>query len=238
MDIVTVKKLTKKYETFLLNDVSFSLKKGHIIGFIGRNGAGKTTTIKAMLNLISFTGEVNFFEKSFSKSEIEIKKEIGYSNGVIERYPRKKFKNIVNVTRRFYDSWDQNTYEKYLRIFELDENKTPKEMSQGMKVKANLLLSLSHKPKILILDEPTSGLDPFSRKEILNIFSKLKNDGLTIFFSTHIISDLEKSADDIVYISHGKIIEAIEIDTFKRKYSLKNESLEDIILRLEEVQHD
>ena len=238
MDIVTVKKLTKKYETFLLNDVSFSLKKGHIIGFIGRNGAGKTTTIKAMLNLISFTGEVNFFEKSFSKSEIEIKKEIGYSNGVIERYPRKKFKNIVNVTRRFYDSWDQNTYEKYLRIFELDENKTPKEMSQGMKVKANLLLSLSHKPKILILDEPTSGLDPFSRKEILNTFSKLKNDGLTIFFSTHIISDLEKSADDIVYISHGKIIEAIEIDTFKRKYSLKNESLEDIILRLEEVQHD
>lgn len=191
-----------------------------------------------MLNLISFTGEVNFFEKSFSKSEIEIKKEIGYSNGVIERYPRKKFKNIVNVTRRFYDSWDQNTYEKYLRIFELDENKTPKEMSQGMKVKANLLLSLSHKPKILILDEPTSGLDPFSRNEILNIFSKLKNDGLTIFFSTHIISDLEKSADDIVYISHGKIIEAIEIDTFKRKYSLKNESLEDIILRLEEVQHD
>lgn len=238
MDIVTVKKLTKKYETFLLNDVSFSLKEGHIIGFIGRNGAGKTTTIKAMLNLISFTGEVNFFEKSFSKNEIEIKKEIGYSNGVIERYPRKKFKNIVNVTRRFYDSWDQNTYEKYLKIFELDENKTPKEMSQGMKVKANLLLSLSHKPKILILDEPTSGLDPFSRNEILNIFLKLKNDGLTIFFSTHIISDLEKSADDIVYISHGKIIEAIEIDTFKRKYSLKNESLEDIILRLEEVQHD
>lgn len=125
-----------------------------------------------------------------------------------------------------------------MRIFELDENKTPKEMSQGMKVKANLLLSLSHKPKILILDEPTSGLDPFSRNEILNIFSKLKNDGLTIFFSTHIISDLEKSADDIVYISHGKIIEAIEIDTFKRKYSLRNESLEDIILRLEEVQHD
>lgn len=233
-----MKKITKKYETFLLNDVSFSLKEGHIIGFIGRNGAGKTTTIKAMLNLISFTGEVNFFEKSFSKNEIEIKKEIGYSNGVIERYPRKKFKNIVNVTRRFYDSWDQNTYEKYLKIFELDENKTPKEMSQGMKVKANLLLSLSHKPKILILDEPTSGLDPFSRNEILNIFLKLKNDGLTIFFSTHIISDLEKSADDIVYISHGKIIEAIEIDTFKRKYSLKNESLEDIILRLEEVQHD
>lgn len=233
-----MKKITKKYETFLLNDVSFSLKEGHIIGFIGRNGAGKTTTIKAMLNLISFTGEVNFFEKSFSKNEIEIKKEIGYSNGVIERYPRKKFKNIVNVTRRFYDSWDQNTYEKYLKIFELDENKTPKEMSQGMKVKANLLLSLSHKPKILILDEPTSGLDPFSRNEILNIFLKLKNDGLTIFFSTHIISDLEKSADDIVYISHGKIIEAIEIDTFKRKYSLKNECLEDIILRLEEVQHD
>ena len=110
---------------------------------------------------------------------------------------------------------------------------TPLALSDGMKVKFNLLLALSHRTEILILDEPTSGLDPFSRSELLEIFSELKNEGVAVFFSTHIISDLEKCADDIVYISGGKIAAAMPKEEFAAKYSREGESLEDTILRLE-----
>ena len=118
-------------------------------------------------------------------------------------------------------------------IFRLDENKTPLELSEGMKVKFNLLLALSHRAEILILDEPTSGLDPFSRDELLDIFMTLRDDGVAVFFSTHIISDLEKCADDIVYISDGKIKAAIAVKDFRTAYSQCDESLEKTILRLE-----
>jgi len=111
--------------------------------------------------------------------------------------------------------------------------KTPLELSDGMKVKVNLMLALSHKSEVLILDEPTSGLDPFSRNELLGIFAELRNEGVAVFFSTHIISDIEKCADDIVYISKGRIIAATSREDFIRQYSGPGESLEDTILRLE-----
>ena len=118
-------------------------------------------------------------------------------------------------------------------MFDLDESKTPRELSEGMKVKFNLLLALSHGAEILILDEPTSGLDPFSRDELLGVFEELKEQGVAIFFSTHITSDLEKCADDIVYISNGQIIEAMSKVDFKEQYSQEGESLENTILRME-----
>jgi ABC-2 type transport system ATP-binding protein len=127
---------------------------------------------------------------------------------------------------------------EYQKLFQLDFSKTPTELSEGMKVKFNLLLALSHHAKVLILDEPTSGLDPFSRDEILEVFMELKKRGVAILFSTHITSDLEKCADDIVYISKGKIISSSSKDDFIRKYRIGNESLETIILRLERENHD
>lgn len=239
MCVVKVTNLIKRYEKFILDDVSFELEKGHITGFIGRNGAGKTTTIKCMLNLIHFdSGEINFFNKNLLTNEIGIKKEIGYSSGNISWYPRKKIKDIVGVIKRFYPSWDDLKYQKYLEMFEIDENKTPIQLSEGMKVKCNLLLALSHNAKLLILDEPTSGLDPFSRDELLNLFIKLKNEGITIFFSTHIVSDLEKCADDILYISKGKIFDHKSKADFIKTYSRLNESLEETILRLERGKND
>ena len=111
--------------------------------------------------------------------------------------------------------------------------KTPLELSEGMKVKVNLMLALSHKSEVLILDEPTSGLDPFSRNELLEIFEGLKNSGVTVFFSTHIISDIEKCADDIVYISKGKIVAAMPKAGFMKEYSMDGETLEDTMLRME-----
>jgi len=234
MSLVMVRNLVKEYPSFRLNSVTFSLEGGRITGFIGRNGAGKTTTIKSMLNLVHpDEGEIFFFNMPLNEHEAEIKKRIGYSTGIVNWYPRKKIRDIVEVTKGFYDTWDDTAYHKYLRIFNLDESKTPLELSEGMKVKCNLLLALSHKAEILILDEPTSGLDSFSRDELLELFRELKKTGVAIFFSTHIISDIEKCADDIVYISGGNIAAAASIEDFTARFSMPGENLEETFLRLE-----
>ena len=234
MSIVEVRHLAKKYPSFELKDISFCIDKGKITGFIGRNGAGKTTTIKAMLNLIHPDGgTVTYFGKPLIGNETDIKKHIGYSTGTVNWYSRKKIRDIADIVRRFYATWDRESYQKYLDLFCLDERKTPLELSEGMKVKFNLLLALSHKAEVLILDEPTSGLDPFSRNELLDIFSELKKDGVAVFFSTHIISDIEKCADDIVYLSKGRIVSAMSKADFIEQFSAAGESLEETMLRLE-----
>lgn len=234
MSGVIIKDLVKEYPEFRLNNVSFEIEKGKITGFIGRNGAGKTTTIKSMLNLIHpDSGEIIFFGKPLAGNEAEIKRRIGYSTGTISWYPRKTIKDIVDVLKHFYDTWDEAAYRKYLQLFNLDENKTPKELSEGMKVKCNLLLALSHKAELLILDEPTSGLDSFSRDELLEIFYELKKENVAIFFSTHIISDIEKCADNIVYIQNGTITAAMPKAEFEEKYKEQGENLEAAVLRIE-----
>jgi len=239
MKALEINNITKEYKSFKLDNVSFDVEEGHIVGFIGRNGAGKTTTIKSILNIVKVTsGEVNFFGLSLKDHENEIKNQIGYSSGTTNFYPRKKLIDIINITKRFYSNWDDNLMNEYKDLFNLDLNKMPFELSEGMKVKFNLLLALSHHAKILILDEPTSGLDPFSRDEILEVFKELKQRGTAILFSTHITSDLEKCADDIVYISHGKIVSASSKADFIKKYQKYNETLEDTILRLERGQHE
>lgn len=234
MSIVQVRGLNKTYPSFKLKDVSFDIDEGRITGFIGRNGAGKTTTIKSMLNLVHpDSGEIVYFGKSLSENENEIKKLIGYSTGTVNWYPRKKLRDIVSVVKNCYDTWDEEAYRKYLALFSLDDNKAAVELSEGMKVKCNLLLALSHNAKVLILDEPTSGLDPFSRDELLELFTELKGHGVAVFFSTHIISDIEKCADDIVYISKGEIAAALPKDDFTGRFSQNGESIEDTILRME-----
>lgn len=234
MSLANVRGLRKEYPSFQLRDVSFSIEPGRITGFIGRNGAGKTTTIKSMLNLVHPSGgEIDFFGLPLAGHEAEIKQRLGYSTGTVSWYPRKKIRDVVGIVRSFYETWDDAAYSRYLRLFELDENKTPRELSEGMKVKLNLLLALSHRAEILILDEPTSGLDPFSRDELLGLFAALRKEGVAIFFSTHITSDLEKCADDIVYLSQGEIVSALPKDAFTAAHARPGESLEDTILRLE-----
>lgn len=239
MSIVEIRNLNKIYPAFRLEDVSFNINEGEITGFIGRNGAGKTTTIKSMLNLIHpNSGEITYFGKPLKGNETEIKKLLGYSTGSITWYPRKRIKEIIEIVKKCYDTWDEAAYHKYLELFGLDENKTALELSEGMKVKCNLLIALSHNAKVLILDEPTSGLDPFSRDELLGLFEQLKKDGVAIFFSTHIVSDLEKCADHIVYISKGKIVESLPKAEFEYRFSKEGESLEETILRLERGEPD
>ena len=234
MSIVSVQNLVKEYPNFRLNEVSFRLEKGRITGFIGRNGSGKTTTIKSMLNLVHPDGgRISYFGKPLIGNEAEIKSRIGYSTGTVNWYPRKSIREIANITKEFYDTWDDNAYREYLQMFRLDESKTPLELSEGMKVKCNLLIALSHKAEMLILDEPTSGLDPFSRDELLELFAELKRSGVAVFFSTHIISDIEKCADDIIYISEGSIIAAMSKSDFVQQFSRDGETLEQTFLRLE-----
>lgn len=221
MTILEVKDLCKKYPAFTLDKVSFSVEQGEIVGFIGRNGAGKTTTLKCMQSIVHpNSGEISYFGMPFEQNQQLIKQKVGFVSGGVRYYPTKKIKTIAEVTKRFYDDWQQDLYTKYLKMFNLDENKTPSQLSEGMKVKFALTLALSHNAQLLLLDEPTSGLDPISRDEILDIFITLCKEGKSILFSTHITSDLDKCADRILYIKQGKIICDNKLEEFVGKYKL------------------
>lgn len=222
MDVLSVHNLEKKYPAFLLQDVSFTLASGTITGFIGRNGAGKSTTLKSLLNFVHpDRGDIRFWGETFASDELNIKQKVGFVTGGIDYYPKKKLKAITNVTRRFYRAWDDSAYRKYMQMFALDEEKTPEQLSEGMKVKYPLVLALSHHAELLILDEPTSGLDPVSRDDLLDVFMDLvENERMSILFSTHITSDLEKCADNIIYIKNGAVIACEETDAFLARYKV------------------
>ena len=234
--ILEVKHLMKEYPAFRLDDVSFEVPKGSITGFIGRNGAGKTTTIKSILNLVhKKSGVIRFFDLDLETNEKEIKERIGYAGGAVDYYKKKKIRDLISVTSLFYKNWDDEACRKYMDAFELSEDKTPSELSEGMKVKLNLVLALSHKAELLILDEPTSGLDPISREELLDVFKALRQAGVSILFSTHITSDLDKCADRIVYIKGGKIQASESMETYLSGCRADGigENLEEIMLHFE-----
>jgi ABC-2 type transport system ATP-binding protein len=218
--MLEVTNLCKSYEKFELKDVSFSLGRGYIMGFVGKNGAGKTTTLKTMLNLVHKDGgSVRMFGRDFIENELEIKQRISYAFGGIRCYPKKTIGAIADVFGRFYGEWDHRAFSKYLSRFELDAGKKVDELSDGMKVKFNLALALSHNAKLLILDEPLSGLDPVSRDDLLELFQELIEDGdRSILFSTHITSDLEKCADYVTFIQDGRIVESRAKDDLIETY--------------------
>lgn len=235
--VLEINNLTKKYPAFELKPVSFHIKAGEVMGFIGRNGAGKTTTLKSILNLVHpDAGSVRILGMNYLDNEDKIKQQIGYAVGGINYYKREKLKDIVAITRTFYENWDNEVYRHYLTGFKLDESKKIMELSEGMKVKFYLTLALSHHAKLLILDEPTSGLDPVSRDEMNEIFRKLAEKGVAILFSTHITSDLEKCADTITYIKNGELLLSAKKEDFIRHYTEEIGGapiLEDIMVHIE-----
>ena len=221
MKALEVKELTKVYPEFTLDKVSFCVQQGHISGLIGRNGAGKSTTIKGILRLINAEGSVSAFGKDFLKEEMAVKQTIGYVGGGFRYYPMNTLAAIRKAYATFYPTWNQSKYEKYLLQFELIESKKIKELSEGMKVKFALALALSHGAKLLIMDEPTSGLDPLSREDFCDIILRLvREEGVSVLFSTHITSDLMRIADDIVYISQGRILATCPLKELLGKYKL------------------
>ena len=230
MNILQVENLSKTYPTFKLDNVSFSLEKGYIMGFIGRNGAGKTTTLKSMLKFVHpESGNVSINGFDIEKDEFAVKNSIGFVSGLDGFYNSKKIKQVTDITKKFFSNWSDETYKNLLEKFNLDENKFIKNLSAGMKVKYQLAIAMSHDARLLILDEPTSGLDPVSRDELVILFQDYVADGEhSILFSTHVISDLEKCADYITYIKKGKILDSCDVVSFKDKYLLVNGKKEDL----------
>ena len=206
--VLKITNLNKKYSSFSLKDVSFEVKPGEIMGFIGRNGAGKTTTLKSIMNLVHYeSGEITAFDLDMSEHELENKQRIGFALSELNYYPNKTIRQLMNVTKRFYKNFDEQKFEQMCKLFDLNIDKKLEELSSGMKVKYSVAIALSHNAELLILDEPTSGLDPVSRDEILDIFRQIvKNKDRAILFSTHITSDLDKCASHITYIHDGEII--------------------------------
>lgn len=202
-----IKNLCKSYPGFTLNNVSFSLPTGYILGFVGQNGAGKTTTIRLILNMAQKTsGEIKVFGLDNIQDEQAIKQDVAVVFDNTHFVDNWTVREVEQALRIFYANWSSDSYHDYVSKFHLSLKKKVKELSRGMKMKLMLAVAMSHDAKLLIMDEPTSGLDPVARDELLGILSSYISDGSrSILFSTHITSDLEKIADYITLIDNGKI---------------------------------
>jgi len=223
-NILEVCNLVKEYKNsdFRLNNVSFSIPKGAIVGFVGENGAGKTTTIGCILNtLVKDSGIIKIFGKEMSDEAIDIRDDIGvvYDKNAFPLHltPIK----VASIMRNLYSNWDDDLFKQYLSTFKLDENKKIKTFSRGMTMKLAVSSALSHRPKLLILDEATAGLDPIVRDDILDVFLDfVQDENNSILLSSHITSDLEKVADYITFIHDGTIIFNEKKDSLKYDYGI------------------
>lgn len=205
---IEVKELTKKYDGFTLDKVSFNVPRGSIMGFIGQNGAGKTTTINSILGIIGYDGgEINLLGLDAKKDMQTIRGDI---SAVFDELPLPEELNADNINfimRDIFERWSEETFFAYLERFNLPRKKPVGKFSKGMKMKMQIAIALSHEAKLLIMDEATTGLDPVVRNEILDIFLEyLQDDSRSILMSSHITSDLEKIADCVTFIDGGKIL--------------------------------
>ena len=205
---IEIKDLTKKYDGFTLDKVSFNVPKGSIMGFIGQNGAGKTTTINAILNIVKKDeGEIKLLGLDSQKDEYEAKKQIA---AVFDELPFDDRLNAITIDKVFrevFEEWSSETFFNYLDRFSLPRKKKFGKFSKGMKMKLQIASALSHNAKLLIMDEATTGLDPVVRNEILDIFLEyLQNEDHSILMSSHITSDLDKVADSVTFIDKGKLL--------------------------------
>lgn len=225
MDVIEVSNLKKQYRYFLLDNVSFSVNKGDIAGFIGVNGSGKTTTIKSMLNLVKpDQGELKLFGYSYNDNEGEIKNRIGVVLDSDYFFRDLSMRDMTKTVSMAYSCWDWSLYQQYMEKFKLEEKQKIGSLSTGMKVKYSLALALSHGAELLIMDEPTSGLDPLMRAEINEILLEFVKDGEhTVFFSTHIVSDLDKIANRVIFLNDGKVVFNKTITDIWSEYPHKNE---------------
>ena len=208
MNAIEVRNLSKNLDNFTLNIEKLDIKKGFITGFIGPNGSGKTTTIKLIMNMLKRdSGNIKIFDKEYKVDDISIKEMIGYVGDIPGYMKEVKFKEIKKSIAPFYKNWDENLYKHYLKKFDINENKVYKESSKGQQKKFELIITLAHHPKLIIMDEPTANLDPLVRHEFMEVLQEhIDKDGVTVFYSTHITSDLDKVGDYLVFIYKGKII--------------------------------
>ncbi|MFR3174438.1 MAG: ABC transporter ATP-binding protein, partial [Clostridium sp.] len=196
-NVLEINNITKDYKKFKIDNISFNLPKGYIMGFIGANGAGKTTTIKLILNMIKRdSGEIKVFGLDNIREEERIKEQIGVVFDECYYLEDWTLNDVEKAVSMFYKNWNSSIYEKYLKEFNLARDKKVKDLSRGMRMKLMIAVAFSHEAKLLILDEPTSGLDPVARDEFLDILRDyIEDEEKSVIFSSHITSDIEKIAD-------------------------------------------
>jgi ABC-2 type transport system ATP-binding protein len=220
--ILEITNVSKSYKGFSLKNINISLERGYIMGFIGPNGAGKSTTIKLIMNLIrKDNGEIKVFGLDNEKDDIAIKEKIGFVYDENHFYEELTVQEMKNIIRPFYRRWDESLFKKYVNDFNLPLMKQIKHLSKGMKMKFSLAIALSHNAELLIMDEPTSGLDPLIRNELLDVLqSVIQDENKSVFFSTHITSDLDKIADFITIINNGEILLSNTKDQLLEEYCI------------------
>lgn len=221
-NVVELKNVTKKFKGFSVENIDLQVKQGFVTGFIGANGAGKSTTIKMMMNLLKpDAGEVKLFGLDYKTHEKAIKERIGFVYDGNVFFEGLNLKDIKRIVAPAYKHWDDKIFLKYIEQFELPLNKAIKTFSKGMQMKASLAIALSHHAELIIMDEPTAGLDPIFRRELLVLLQELMLDGnRTIFFSTHITTDLDRIADYIALIQRGQLVFNKSIHEVAESYAL------------------
>ena len=235
-NFLEVNNLSKSFESFQLQDISFTLPKGYIMGLIGPNGSGKTTTIKLILNMLKrSSGEVKVIGLDNIADEETVKSALGVvfdSNYFCDEWTVAQAEAAVSL---FYKNWDTGKFNGLIERFHIDPKKKVKDLSRGMQMKLMIACAFSYDAKLLILDEPTSGLDPVSRDELLNILSEYIEDGEhSVLFSTHITSDLEQVADYITYINYGELFFSGSKDEFIDMFRIVKGGREELTMDLSE----
>ncbi|WP_343008746.1 ABC transporter ATP-binding protein [Clostridium celatum] len=242
MNVIEIRNLQKTYKNFSLTIDKLDIPEGYITGFIGPNGSGKTTTIKSLLGMTKLdSGEIKILNSDINK-DTKTKEYIAYVGDESGFLEESKISSLHKIISKFYSNWDEDLYKKYINKFKINENKEYKSLSKGQKKQFELIMALSHHPKLLIMDEPTSSLDPIIRNEFLELMQEhIDMDNMTVFYSTHITTDLDKSADYIIMIYNGKILLVDEKDSIlnnhvivKSKKELVDNSIKKEFISLKE----
>ncbi|WP_174732755.1 ABC transporter ATP-binding protein [Mesobacillus harenae] len=217
MSVIEISNLTKLYGNSRgISDVSFNVEEGEIFGFIGPNGAGKSTTIRTLLSLIYPTsGSAKIFGKDVVKYAPEIKRDIGYLPSEVFYYDNMKVIDLLKYSASFYKKDCTRRIKELSEILELDLNRKIEDLSLGNKKKVGIVQGLLHEPKLIILDEPTSGLDPLMQQKFFDLLEKENKKGVTILFSSHILSEVQRLCDRVAIIKEGKIVQVDRISTLK-----------------------
>ncbi len=241
MAIIEINNLTKYYGKSLgIKDVNLQVEEGEIFGFIGPNGAGKSTTIRLLMGLIYPTsGETKIFGKDAIKYGPEVRKDIGYLPSEIFYYDKMKVKDLLNYSASFYKKDCSKRIKELSDIMELDLNRRIDDLSYGNKKKVGIVQGLLHEPKLIILDEPTGGLDPLMQQKFFNIIRDENKKGTTVFFSSHILGEVQELCNRVAIIKDGSIIEVQDIKTLRednyKKISILGDNLDKSVFNIDGV---
>ena len=221
-NVIELKNVVKDYGDFKLDHISFAVPEGSVCGFIGQNGAGKTTTINLILDIINRDeGEISLFGKPVDQDHAYVREDVGVVFDEMGFHEFMTAKDINIMMKNIYKNWDEVAFFDYLKRFSLPSKKKCGAFSRGMRMKLQIAAAMSHKAKLLIMDEPTSGLDPIVRNEMIGIFRDfVVEEDHTILLSSHITGDLEKIADEVVFIDGGKIVLSGNKDEILEKHGI------------------